>query len=172
MSSFKDLYLSSFNTKLGEMIAIADDDGLYLLEFINNREVNSIITKLKLVKNISMIKRKNKIITSINLEIKSYFNGTLKVFITPIHLLGSSWQKLVWENLKDIPYGVSKSYKEQPLSIGKNKAYRAVAHANAANKLAIIIPCHRIILSNGQLGGYNAGYERKQWLLAHEQDHL
>jgi O-6-methylguanine DNA methyltransferase len=81
---------------------------------------------------------------------------------------GSPFQKLVWNELLNIPYGETRSYLEEANAIGKPTSYRAVANANGANKLAIIIPCHRIINNNGEIGGYGGGIARKKWLLEHE----
>lgn len=83
--------------------------------------------------------------------------------------MGSPFQKLVWEELISIPYGQTRTYAEQAAAIGKYKAYRAVANANGANQIAIVIPCHRIINSNGDIGGYGGGITRKQWLINHEK---
>jgi len=106
---------------------------------------------------------------SIEEEIKAYFVGNLKKFNTPIHMLGSPFQKMAWDALTLIPYGETRSYAEQAQTLGKPTAYRAVANANGANSLCIIVPCHRIITSSGELGGYGGGIARKKWLIEHEQ---
>ncbi|NRA73561.1 MAG: methylated-DNA--[protein]-cysteine S-methyltransferase [Rickettsiales bacterium] len=111
------------------------------------------------------------VIQSIQLELQAYFSGKLKTFKTPIHMLGTSFQQEVWYELLNTPYGKTRSYLSQAKSIGKYKSVRAVANANAANQLAIIIPCHRIINNNGKLGGYSGGLIRKKWLISHEQTH-
>jgi AraC family transcriptional regulator of adaptative response/methylated-DNA-[protein]-cysteine methyltransferase len=105
---------------------------------------------------------------SIELELKNYFEGKLKIFTTPLFLLGSPFQQRVWKELLKIPYGTTRSYAAQATSMGEPKAIRAVANANGANQLAIVIPCHRIINTNGALGGYGGGIARKEWLLQHE----
>jgi O-6-methylguanine DNA methyltransferase len=97
------------------------------------------------------------------------FDRTLQDFKTSVQLLGSPFQKLVWNELVSIPYGQTRSYLEQ--AIKKQAAYRAVANANGANQIAIVIPCHRIINSNGKLGGYSGGISRKKWLIEHEKQH-
>ena len=108
------------------------------------------------------------VLRSIESELKAYFEGTLKKFTTPLFLLGSSFQQRVWKELLKIPYGTTRSYAAQAASMGEPKAIRAVANANGANQLAIVIPCHRIINTNGALGGYGGGIARKEWLLKHE----
>jgi AraC family transcriptional regulator of adaptative response/methylated-DNA-[protein]-cysteine methyltransferase len=111
----------------------------------------------------------NNTISSIQEELSLYFNGSLKEFKTPIRTLGTQFQKLVWLELTRVLYGSTKGYKEQAKAISKPTASRAVANANGANQMAIIIPCHRIINSNGSIGGYSGGIARKQWLLEHEK---
>ena len=83
--------------------------------------------------------------------------------------MGSPFQKIVWEELMRITFGETRSYGDQAAAMGKPTAYRAVANANGANQLAIIIPCHRIINTNGELGGYGGGISRKKWLINHEK---
>lgn len=84
-------------------------------------------------------------------------------------MLGSDFQKKVWQELLKIPHGETRSYAAQVAAMGLPTAIRAVPNANGANQLAIIIPCHRIINSNGALGGYGGGLARKEWLLQHEK---
>lgn len=164
-----ELKASWFDTKLGAMIAIADDEGLYLLEFVDTpdleKELKSLQKKIKAV----IIPGSSGPIESIKLELQAYFDGTLTEFKTPIHLLGTSFQRLAWKELMHTPYGQTRTYANQAKAIGKATAYRAVANANGMNKLTIVIPCHRIIRSNGNLGGYSSGLSRKQWLIEHER---
>lgn len=166
------LKASWIDTRLGPMIAIADEAGIYLLEFIDRRGLEREVERLRIKTKAAIIPGVTDPIKSITLELESYFEGKLKEFKTPLNLLGSPFQKLVWDELMRIPYGQTRSYMAQSKAIGKNKAYRAVANANGANQLAIIIPCHRIINSNGDLGGYGGGITRKKWLLEHEASHV
>lgn len=165
------LKASWLDTKLGPMIAIADETGLYLLEFVDRRGLEREVERLRIKTKAAIIPGITNSIQFITLELESYFEGKLKQFKTPLHLLGSPFQRLVWEELIRIPYGTTRSYMAQAEAIGKNKAYRAVANANGANQLSIIIPCHRIINSNGDLGGYGGGITRKEWLIEHESLH-
>ena len=160
---------SLLDTPLGPMLAISDEEALYLLEFIDRRDLELKIQKLKIKTKASIIPGVTTPITSIKAELKSYFNSNLKEFKTPIRLLGSAFQKLVWDALITIPYGETRSYQEQALLIGKQFGHRAVANANGINQIFIVIPCHRIINSNGELGGYGGGISRKKWLLDHEK---
>jgi len=158
------------DTVLGPMIAIADEQALYLLEFGTRRGLEREIERLR-QRGFAIIAGTTAPIKSIMSELKSYFAGQLQQFKTPYRVFGSSFQQQVWDTLCRIPYGEMRSYAQQALLMGKPTAYRAVANANGMNQLAIIIPCHRIISSDGSLGGYGGGIAVKQWLLEHEQNH-
>ncbi len=161
---------SWLDTPLGPMLAIADDQGLYLLEFVNRRGLEREIERFRLRTKAIILPDENVIISSIKKELALYFQGKLIDFETNIHLFfGSPFQQSVWRALRAIPYGETRSYQQQAQTLGKPTACRAVANANGANQLAIIIPCHRIINSNGDLGGYGGGVARKQWLIEHEK---
>lgn len=164
------LNTSQLDTPLGDMIAIADDHSLYLLEFMDCRGLDRELEALKQKKNATIISGTTPPIKSIENELKQYFNGNLIEFKTPLFFMGSPFQKSVWEALQNIPYGKTKSYADIANAIGKPTAYRAVAQANGSNQLAIVIPCHRVINSNGNLGGYAGGITRKEWLLHHENN--
>lgn len=157
------------DTKLGPMIAIADENGLYLLEFVDRRGLENEVRRLRKKLKAVIIPGETKIIKSIASELADYLDEKNSVFKTPIHLIGSTFQKNVWEALKKIPTGKTKSYLQIAKSIKKPTASRAVAQANGANQFAIIIPCHRVINVNGELGGYGGGVARKKWLLEHEK---
>ncbi|MBS0359091.1 MAG: bifunctional transcriptional activator/DNA repair protein Ada [Proteobacteria bacterium] len=163
------LKASWIDTPLGAMIAIADDDGLYLLEFADRRGLEREIERLRKKLKAAIIPGETSIIQSIESEISDYFAGKNFVFKTNVHLLGSTFQKLVWEELKKIPVGDTRSYLELAKILKRPSAFRAIAQVNGANQLAIVIPCHRVINTNGELGGYGGGITRKQWLLNHEK---
>ncbi len=112
--------------------------------------------------------RENKPFTQAIKQLDEYFNGKRHEFDLPISANGTEFQQNVWKSLKKIGYGKTKSYSELAKSIGKPKASRAVGSANGKNPLCIIIPCHRVINSDGGLGGYNGGIQIKKWLLEHE----
>ena len=102
-------------------------------------------------------------------QLDEYFKGERQEFTFLYQLEGTEFQKSVWEALKEIPFAETGSYKDIAVSIGNEKAIRAVGSANGRNKLSIVIPCHRIIGSNGKLTGYAGGLWRKEWLLQHER---
>jgi methylated-DNA-[protein]-cysteine S-methyltransferase len=105
-------------------------------------------------------------------QLDEYFRGTRRDFSLNMILQGTVFQKNVWSQLMKIPFGETVSYKYIASSIGNTKAVRAVGNANGKNRIAIIIPCHRVIGSNGTLVGYASGVWRKEWLLKHESDVL
>jgi len=156
------------DSPLGPILAIADEKELYLLEFVERRGLEREIERLRLRMKAAIVPGVTEPLRSIELELKNYFEGKLKIFTTPLFLLGSPFQQRVWKELLKIPYGTTRSYAAQATSMGEPKAIRAVANANGANQLAIVIPCHRIINTNGALGGYGGGIARKEWLLQHE----
>ncbi len=101
-------------------------------------------------------------------QLEAYFNGSLRQFDLPLEPEGTSFQQKVWAALLTVPYGTTASYLDIAKAIGNPKAVRAVGMANGRNPIPIVIPCHRIIGSDGRLVGYSAGIERKIWLLKHE----
>ncbi len=160
---------SLIETPLGEMIAIADERFLYLLEFVDRRALKREMERLRTKTKQTVMTGSTPPLLSIEKELKHYFSKGLHRFTTPMHDLGSPFQKRVWEELQKIPFGTTCSYADIASKIGQPTAYRAVARANGSNQLAIIIPCHRVINADGQLSGYGGGVDRKQWLLEHEK---
>lgn len=159
----------SIKSPLGNIAAVADEGGLFLLDFEDRKNLHARIHKLEQNFGKLISPGRNSILASIEDELSLYFQGTLRCFKTPVRITGTPFQQKAWAALLKIPYGETKSYQSQAISVGNPKSYRAVANANGANRLSIIIPCHRIINANGNLGGYGGGIERKEWLLQHEQ---
>jgi AraC family transcriptional regulator, regulatory protein of adaptative response / methylated-DNA-[protein]-cysteine methyltransferase len=165
----KVLKASWIDTPLGPMLAVGDAEALYLLEFDGRRGLEKEIEKLRSKTQLPILSGKTKPIQQIEVELERYFSGKPTEFKTPLFLIGTAFQKRVWEELQKIPAGETRSYAEIAKAIGKPTAFRAVALANGANQLAIIIPCHRVINSNGALGGYGGGIKKKEWLLKNEK---
>lgn len=163
------LITRSIDTPLGAMTAIASEDALHLLEFSDCFKLEREIERLQKRLNPIIISGTNHVIVSIETELTAYFDGSGMTFKTPFYRLGSLFQNKVWDTLCQIPYGETRSYREQATAMEHPKAVRAVANANGVNPLAIIVPCHRIINTNGTLGGYAGGIARKQWLIQHEK---
>ena len=153
---------------LGELIIVSSVNGLCVVEFADDRQ--KLIQKLEKKFNSTFKENDYPIIKKCKTQLTEYFNGTRKEFDIPFDLCGSDFQKKVWNLLGDIPYGKTVSYLELSKKHGDPKAIRAIASANGDNPVAILIPCHRVIGSDGSLTGYAGGLARKQWLLEHEQN--
>lgn len=163
------LHSATIDTPLGPMIAIANNVELYLLEFVDRQGLERKIEQFKNKTKSVIVPNHNPIIGSIKSELESYFAGELQKFKTPILMLGSSFQQRVWLELQKIPFGKTIAYANLAQAINQPTACRAVAQANGANQLSLIIPCHRVISADGTLGGYGNGITRKAWLLNHEK---
>lgn len=157
-------------TPLGPMLAGATDDGICLLEFVDRRMIETQIKRLKKLLNAEFIPGANKHFDELDKQLKEYFDGKRKEFDLPLVLDGTEFQKKVWKELQNIPYGETHSYEQQAIAIKNPKAVRAVAKANGDNRIAIIIPCHRVIGKDGKLVGYGGGIWRKQYLLNLEKE--
>ncbi|PJD94419.1 MAG: hypothetical protein CK426_06480 [Legionella sp.] len=164
------LHATWIDTPLAPMVALASQESLYLLEFMTRKKLRQEVLRLQ-QRGFIIEWGENEPLHSIAMELKQYFSGVLQVFKTPYKLFGTSFQQAVWHTLQQIPYGETRSYAEQARMLAKPQACRAVANANGANQLAIIIPCHRVIASDGSLGGYGGGLPMKQGLLEHEKQH-
>ena len=163
------LKASWIDTPIGKMIGISDNEKVHLLEFADRASLRDQLATFKTKTGSSLAFENSPPLIALKKELELYFSGKLKTFKTPVQLLGSTFQKDAWHALTLIPFGETASYLRQAGLVGKEKAFRAVAGANNANRLAIIIPCHRIINKNGALGGYKGGLSRKEWLLDHEK---
>ncbi|HEY9079307.1 trifunctional transcriptional activator/DNA repair protein Ada/methylated-DNA--[protein]-cysteine S-methyltransferase [Magnetovibrio sp.] len=159
------------DTPLGPMIAMCDDAALYLLEFVDRRGLEREIERLRKSQSAAIVPGRTAITDTLDAELKDYFSGTLSTFTIPLADIGSAFQKSVWAELKRIPYGTTWSYTDLAQSLGRPTAARAVAAANGRNQIAIVIPCHRVVNMDGQLGGYSGGIARKKWLIEHEARH-
>ncbi|PWI21009.1 bifunctional transcriptional activator/DNA repair enzyme protein Ada [Kurthia zopfii] len=157
-------------TKLGSMVAIADDHALFLLEFVDRRGLETEIEKMRKKFSAAIIPGSNEVLEQLEEELALYFEGKRMTFKTPISMeLGSDFQREVWALLREIQPGETISYKDLAIQKGNPNAFRAVARANGANQISILIPCHRVINTNGELGGYGGGIHRKDWLLQLEK---
>jgi AraC family transcriptional regulator of adaptative response/methylated-DNA-[protein]-cysteine methyltransferase len=156
------------STPLGQMIVGATDDGLCLLEFVDRKMLETQLKRLiKYFKGV-LVPGTNTHIKQTAEEIDNYFNGKLYSFTVPLVVPGTEFQKRTWEKLKTIPYGETISYDELAKKTGNHNAVRAVANANGNNRIAIIIPCHRVIGKDRKLRGYGGGLWRKKRLIEHE----
>lgn len=158
------------DTPLGAMLAIAGDAGLLLLEFVDRRMLETQIARLRRLMNGAVIvPGDNEHLQQIASELQAYFDGALMRFETPTIMPGREFQRLVWRRLLQIPFGQTLSYSALAEDIGHAGAARAVGRANGDNRLAIIVPCHRVVRADGSLCGYGGGLWRKKRLLELER---
>jgi len=162
-------YVHLIKTPLGEMLMICDDRQLHLLEFCDRDLLPAQVKKIQKITGASCYFSANRCCLQVEGALERYFSGESASFSIPCALHGTQFNLAVWQALQHIPPGQSWSYARQAAFVGRPKAYRAVAQANSRNQIAIIIPCHRVIGSDGRLTGYAGGLNRKEWLLAHEQ---
>ena len=164
--------LTRLETPLGTMFACATEKGICLLEFSDRKMLETEFKSLAKQLNASIIQGANKHFDLLQKEITEYFDGKRTEFTVPLYTPGSDFQQSVWKELQNIPYGNTRSYKQQAIAIQKPEAVRAVANANGMNRIAIIIPCHRVIGNDGAMTGYGGGVWRKKWLLDFERSNL
>lgn len=161
--------LTEFPTPIGPMVAAATSDGLCLLEFAGRRALKTELTELIRLLDRPVVQAASQPgcphLTSIRTELDAYFAGRLRAFGVPLVTPGTTFEQRVWAELVRIPFGATVSYGEMAGRIGNRGASRAVGRANGRNRIAIVIPCHRVIESTGALRGYGGGLERKRFLL-------
>lgn len=157
-------------TDLGTMVACTTDKGVCLLEFSDRKGLETELKQLAKYHNANIVQGQNKYFKQLKEELDAYFEGRLKEFNIPLDISGTDFQKQVWQALVEIPYGTTSSYLRQAEVLGKPSSVRAVANANGMNMIAIIIPCHRVVGSDGSLTGYAGGLWRKQKLIDLEKD--
>ncbi len=162
------IFYSSFDsTFLKKVFLASTDQGVCMVDFL--RSENDFLRRLKERFQGEMVRddRKNR---EAIFQLKEYLSGELKRFNCRLDMRGTPFEKGVWSFLKKIPYGQTRSYKEVAEAIGHPKAFRAVGNANGRNPIPLVVPCHRVIESNGGLGGYGHGVKVKKMLLEFEKN--
>ena len=144
-----------YNSIIGDIFISADENSLLSVKFVNHNFIEN---------------KENKIIRQTIKQLDEYFNGKRKKFELPLNPKGTEFQKKVWQQLMNIPYGKTSTYKDIATLIGNTNASRAVGNANNKNPIAIIIPCHRVIGRNNKLTGYAGGLDKKEKLLNLEKN--
>lgn len=150
------------------MVACANNDGICLLEFEERSNLDKQLINLENLLKGRVVPGTNKHLLNLQNQIDKYFRKEIEQFTLPLVFAGTDFQKTVWKQLLKIPFGKTETYSAVTKKLGNMKAIRAVAGANGANKMAILVPCHRVIGSDGTLVGYAGGLWRKKWLLDHE----
>ena len=164
------LVRAKISTPLGSMIAVADDAALRLLEFENRMALTGELRRLERDFGSANLGN-NKILEATLAQLDDYFAGKSAVFKIPTFQRGTALEESVWQALKQIPPGQTRSYGDIARIIGQPEKSREVGRANGANNMAIVVPCHRVIGSDGSLVGYGGGLWRKKWLLDHERQY-
>jgi AraC family transcriptional regulator of adaptative response/methylated-DNA-[protein]-cysteine methyltransferase len=149
---------------LGDMIACATEKGLCALEFADSQAPGDQLGKIEKVFREKLVPGDCGHLEALRRELDEYFSGRRKSFDVELDIRGTDFQNQAWKVLLGIPYGRTMSYREQAMAAGRPRAVRAVANANGQNRISIIIPCHRVIGTDGSLTGYGSGLWRKQYL--------
>jgi AraC family transcriptional regulator of adaptative response/methylated-DNA-[protein]-cysteine methyltransferase len=166
------IHRTRFQTPIGPMVACATDQGVCLCEFTDRRMLETEYADLqRRLRAVILPADDHPHLVQLQTELAEYFAGARTQFTVPLDTPSTPFRQRVWHELLTIPFGQTRSYADQARRIGQPTAVRAVASANGQNRVAIVIPCHRVIGSNGHLTGYAGGLARKKWLLDHEQKH-
>ena len=157
--------LGWMESPLGPLVAGADDRGVCLLEFSDRRMLEAQLATLQRRLKRPLLPGEHPLLERLRAELSEYFAGQRRTFEVPLHAPGTPFQERVWQELLLIPYGEVRSYEAIARRIGAPKAVRAVGRANGMNRVAIVIPCHRVVGKDGSTVGYGGGVRRKEWLL-------
>ena len=160
---------TTIDTPMGLMHAAAIEQGICLLDFADRDKLETQIIKLQKTFRAELQHGENHHLETLKLQLEEYFTQQRKMFALPLIFSGTDFQNKSWKELQNIPYGTTSTYSQQAENLGKPKAMRAIAAANANNRILIIVPCHRVIAANGDLAGYAGGLWRKKFLLHLEQ---
>ena len=169
MNLTSSVLLTTIETPIGALVGAARHDGVCLLEFSEPGRLDAQICTLRRWFGVEPAPGTNDHLARLQNELRDYFAGTLRRFTVPLVAPGTPFQEKVWAELLAIPYGETRSYEELARRVGSVNAQRAVGRANGSNRIAIVIPCHRVINKDGHLGGYGGQIWRKQALLRHER---
>ena len=159
------IHITCHRSSIGELILGSFDGKLCLLDYRYRKRRQAIDKRIQQALNAEFIEHEHELLQQAITQLEEYLHARRKEFDLPLLMIGTNFQKAVWQTLVKIPYGSTMSYLELATSIGNHKAVRAVATANGANALAIVVPCHRVIGHNGELVGYAGGVPTKQRLL-------
>ena len=165
----RSVFTAWVTSPLGPLVAGATDEGVCLLEFTDRRMLEAQFKAVRRLFGVPVVPGTNAHLEKLQSELTGYFAGTVRRFTVPLVFPGTPFQRGVWEHLLRIPYGETRSYQDMAEAVGNPTAVRAVGRANGMNRIAIVIPCHRVVNKSGNLGGYGGGLRRKQFLLNLEQ---
>jgi len=168
----RQIHIQYYKTNIGELILGSFESKLCILDF-RYRKLRTIVdARVKKILGAEFVEQDDELLKKTRKQIDEYLEGKRKMFDLPIIMAGSDFQKRVWEALLNVPYGATATYQDIARIVSNEKAVRAVAGANGANAIALIIPCHRIVGSNGMPGGYSGGVVVKKRLIQLEKTGL
>ena len=167
--SAEPLHFTRVSTPLAPMLAAGTESGLCLLEFVDRRMLETQLARVGTQRGAVVVPGSNAVLEQTRHELDEYFAGRRTRFDVPLLLSGSEFQTAAWNALLGIPFGETRSYAQQAALLGRPSAVRAVGRANGDNRIAIVVPCHRVVGADGSLTGYGGGLWRKRWLLEHER---
>jgi AraC family transcriptional regulator of adaptative response/methylated-DNA-[protein]-cysteine methyltransferase len=159
------LSVARLESPLGPLVAGATAEGVCLLEFSDGRRHERQLETVARRFGAAVVPGSSPHLDQLRLELQEYFAGRRRAFTVPLQAPGTAFEEQVWAELLRIPYGETRSYEDLALTLGRPRAPRAVGTANGRNRIAIVIPCHRVVNKDGKLGGYGGGLWRKQALL-------
>ena len=171
MTTKNIIFIHYFKTVVGELIIGCFENQVCVLDYRYQKMRSRVDKRIQSGLNASYLEKETSLLRTLQLQIIDYLNGVRKAFTFSIKMVGTPFQCSVWKALQTIPYGTTVSYLELAKQIGDEKAVRAVAAANGANALALVIPCHRVIGSTRKLVGYAGGIPAKKKLLKLERAH-
>ncbi|MDD2558966.1 MAG: methylated-DNA--[protein]-cysteine S-methyltransferase [Desulfuromonadaceae bacterium] len=163
------IHIQYYQTKIGELILGSFDKKLCLLDFRSRKKRTSVDNRIKDALKADFVEQDDAVLAEARKQLDEYFKGDRMNFDIPLLMVGTDFQKRVWAALLQVPYGSTSSYAQLASDIDNSKAVRAVANANGANPIGVIVPCHRIIGKDGTLTGYTGGLPIKKYLLELEQ---
>jgi O-6-methylguanine DNA methyltransferase len=167
-SGARSIVTTLIDTPLGRMLAGATDDGICLLEFTDRRMLPAQLETVRRRLGRPIVAGSHPHLDLARAQLDEYFSGARRTFDLPLVAPGSPFQERTWSELRRLPAGSTVSYEQLADRAGRPRAQRAVGTANGANRIAVVIPCHRVVRKSGEAGNYGGGRWRKEWLLAHE----
>jgi len=165
----KKVNIQRHRTKVGELLLGSSGGRLCLLGFGDKERRRAVGDRIRKKLDAKFVEQNDRVLEKTRKQLDEYLNGNRKEFDIPLRIVGTAFQRRVWKALMRVPYGATSTYGQIAEDIGNRRACRAVGNASRANPISIIVPCHRVIGSGGELVGYGGGLALKKWLLMLEQ---
>jgi len=160
-----DIYIHKYSSPCGELLLGSYDGQLCLCNWVKSKRREKVDKRLQTALNAGYEEQPSHVVIEAVRQLDEYFAGKRTEFDVPLLLVGTEFQKRVWQELSKIPYGTTITYLEQSMRLGKASAVRAVANANGDNAISLFVPCHRVVAINAGLGGYGGGLDAKRFLI-------